>query len=638
MAIGPLDLGAHRMVLFRSFLTRRQTDVVFSLCIALLVVLGVIGGRSDWLSDQFAARMKEKSATVEEIDGLSRYEIRLGCLPRIGADYCSAVLDTYFNSPLHEANQEIDILVADFNGDLAITLNGSLVHQTTGRSTMLRISPMRPIQVALPNELLREGRNDLRITVKSTSVLGGYIARMFIGERSMLSYHSEVSLFLSKSVPLLLGGALLLISGLVIMLGARHRESDFLLCGLISLSYAFSSLYDVLPVETPYAILQAIRSSRIISGLFIGVFVFSIAGHKSTISLAVLGISVLLLLWVRETASSSFEVLILSCISWMIAIGILLHAMISVWISGHARDGKTPKMLILASAFGLFIMFCNLFNLSGLTTSLGPPLRGYGAPAFMLIMGLELVSRFSDKVVRLERASHEMREAILETTRSLEVSHALSEAQRQSLLLQNERQRLMGDLHDGLAGSLISIQALAKDANPVSLPQVYDLSKHALLDLRLVVESLDSFDGDLAAAIAAFRERITPQYSGYGFDIHWDIAMAPMVPHLTPEISLGIFRILQEAIANARRHGAARNVWIRAHALKGAPEKVIVLVRDDGSPRLPVTPGFGMRNMARRAANFGAKLRFRFGVRGSVVILLLSGGGTPLPQSMKSRR
>jgi two-component system sensor histidine kinase UhpB len=182
-------------------------------------------------------------------------------------------------------------------------------------------------------------------------------------------------------------------------------------------------------------------------------------------------------------------------------------------------------------------------------------------------------------------------------------------------------------LHDGLAGNLISIKALAADTEEDSLPKINDLARLALLDLRLVVESLDSFDGDLAAVLAAFRERILPQYQQTEPQLTWDFSDAPHLEGLTPEINLGIFRILQEALANAFRHGNARHIRVTARSMRGAPDVALILVADDGKPDRTAAPGFGIRNMRRRAASIGAGMRIMFTERGTAVILRIRASG-----------
>ncbi|MCA9848517.1 MAG: histidine kinase, partial [Dehalococcoidia bacterium] len=72
-----------------------------------------------------------------------------------------------------------------------------------------------------------------------------------------------------------------------------------------------------------------------------------------------------------------------------------------------------------------------------------------------------------------------------------------------------------------------------------------------------------------------------------------------------------VFRIVQEALANVRRHAGARAVSVTVAAQAG---ELLLSVDDDGrgfDPELPGEDGrprFGLRTMAERAASLGGQL------------------------------
>jgi len=84
---------------------------------------------------------------------------------------------------------------------------------------------------------------------------------------------------------------------------------------------------------------------------------------------------------------------------------------------------------------------------------------------------------------------------------------------------------------------------------------------------------------------------------------------------------LHLYRIAQEAISNAVRHGRARNVSILIRSRQG---RVSMKIRDDGCgiPQpLPQTPGMGLRSMRYRAECIGATLEIRPGLRAGTEIV-----------------
>ncbi|XHR29314.1 MAG: GAF domain-containing protein [Chthoniobacteraceae bacterium] len=91
--------------------------------------------------------------------------------------------------------------------------------------------------------------------------------------------------------------------------------------------------------------------------------------------------------------------------------------------------------------------------------------------------------------------------------------------------------------------------------------------------------------------------------------------------------STHLFRIVQEAINNARKHGEAASVIIRLHSTR---EGVLLSVRDNGCGLPAVIPqgGLGMRIMKHRAREIGARLVIRrAGKRGTEVRCLLPHNG-----------
>src|SRR5262249_50638280 len=80
-----------------------------------------------------------------------------------------------------------------------------------------------------------------------------------------------------------------------------------------------------------------------------------------------------------------------------------------------------------------------------------------------------------------------------------------------------------------------------------------------------------------------------------------DLATEPVEGLLTPDQELHVYRVVQEALANAARHGGGRRVVL---ALERTTEHLVVTVRDDGrgfDAGAPVEHGVGLATMRERA-------------------------------------
>jgi len=91
-------------------------------------------------------------------------------------------------------------------------------------------------------------------------------------------------------------------------------------------------------------------------------------------------------------------------------------------------------------------------------------------------------------------------------------------------------------------------------------------------------------------------------------------------------VATHLYRIAQEAVHNAIRHGKARNIAI---GLGSAGGLVTLTVHDDGcglSTGAPPTQGMGLRNMKYRASMIGGNLTLEPGAKGAIVTCSLHDG------------
>ncbi len=98
----------------------------------------------------------------------------------------------------------------------------------------------------------------------------------------------------------------------------------------------------------------------------------------------------------------------------------------------------------------------------------------------------------------------------------------------------------------------------------------------------------------------------------YGVDVTCTHRVKTIRP-LSTELANHLYRIAQEAVRNAVRHGQARSIRLHLH---GARAKVRLTVTDDGigMPSDAVdAPGMGLKIMRYRARILGGEVRFERG-------------------------
>lgn len=207
-----------------------------------------------------------------------------------------------------------------------------------------------------------------------------------------------------------------------------------------------------------------------------------------------------------------------------------------------------------------------------------------------------------------------------------EVRHAVT--RERAAVLAEERERLLHDLHDGMGGQLITALRMAR-RDEVPRAELARVIEDSLDDMRLIIDSLDLEERDLLPLLGNLRYRLEPRLNAIGVTLRWDVEPLPELDYLTPETGLAIVRIVQEAVNNAVRHGAAKTVTVVARAL---PESIELSVVDDGCGfDTSHTAEFGashrgLNSMHIRAQKLGGSLFIESGARGTRVLLTLPTG------------
>jgi signal transduction histidine kinase len=218
---------------------------------------------------------------------------------------------------------------------------------------------------------------------------------------------------------------------------------------------------------------------------------------------------------------------------------------------------------------------------------------------------------FAVMAVRNKQDADDARIRMLEERRQLE--HDIVSVS------EHEQQRIGRDLHDGLCQHLAAIgcaaRVLAEDLQAQNVPaardavMIEDSIQQAVLEARNLAHGIFPVHVDRSGLVAALSDlaRMTSRLTGVQIEVKEGIEA-----HLEdPEASMHLYRIAQEAVANAVRHGGARHIVISL-ALVG--DELELKIEDDGRG-MAVTlaaqaEGMGLRTMRYRFQALGASLQF----------------------------
>jgi signal transduction histidine kinase len=191
-----------------------------------------------------------------------------------------------------------------------------------------------------------------------------------------------------------------------------------------------------------------------------------------------------------------------------------------------------------------------------------------------------------------------------------------AERHRQRLAAgEEERQRWARELHDDTLQSLsavrISLAAArrAQDAARLSaaVEGAIDQLEESIANLRALITDLRPAALDelgAAAAIEALAERVSRR--GIEVDVSVELA-AEGDARLGGELETALYRVVQEALTNAVKHGHATRAVVE---VSQAPGSVRLSVRDNGTGFDPQSPseGFGLPGMRERIALLDGEL------------------------------
>jgi two-component system sensor histidine kinase UhpB len=217
------------------------------------------------------------------------------------------------------------------------------------------------------------------------------------------------------------------------------------------------------------------------------------------------------------------------------------------------------------------------------------------------------------------RESTQERE-LREERQLLALAHELQSLTRRLVQAEElERHRIAGELHDRVGQSLSALN--------INLDVALGLLPKENIEVRMrIADSIALLEGTLQTIEDLMAELRPPLLQEYGLAaaLGWyakqfakrnavrvQVDDPEELSHgLSHEVAIGLFRIVQEALANVAKHADAKQVKI---LLESEGDDFILLVMDNGrgfdsGDRLAQSKRWGMTTMQERAAAIGGRL------------------------------
>lgn len=281
----------------------------------------------------------------------------------------------------------------------------------------------------------------------------------------------------------------------------------------------------------------------------------------------------------------------------------IVLTMLAAWLYGFSGCVVTT-LISIPFHYLILVYYCDdpamwneAFNLFGISTQL-------------LVSGSVAMIRHTK--LKIEKLNKQLEQKVKERTEELErLRHYIVQNHETAQILLSHM--VLGELGDSLLLMLcksdVLLNHLVFDEDPASsrVEKLREMIKRSI-DIVQNLEFVDDFYADQKIEFTEAICKIAKQYTTSA-NVHFHLNCFVAKEQLPKYIQHQLYRITQEAITNAVRHGRASNITVE---LKIDQDTYMLSVVNDGNP-MPETieSGLGLKLMQHRTQQLGGVLSWR---------------------------
>lgn len=182
-----------------------------------------------------------------------------------------------------------------------------------------------------------------------------------------------------------------------------------------------------------------------------------------------------------------------------------------------------------------------------------------------------------------------------------------SQDQLQTMATLEERSRIAREIHDSLGHDMTGLIMQMEMVNHMieqdpkgaktMLESAIENGRASLNSVRRVIDTLKNESYDLEAMVKAFSDKTSVKVTCSGCNIKG----------FEESISKVLYRVVQEALTNALKHGGATEVYVD---MQSNNEMIKFNITDNGRGADHFNKGFGLKSMTKRVESVGGKIHF----------------------------
>lgn len=300
----------------------------------------------------------------------------------------------------------------------------------------------------------------------------------------------------------------------------------------------------------------------------------------------------------------------------------LLECLVSLFI-GIASNGMVPYQLLVGLAgCGLFLSYDGkIVYIVASVMVTGFLLRDLFSGCchvFHLMVNYSFIV-FACLTGGLIRYAYQMKNRSQQLYQELEASYQKLQEHTQTvkqLAKEEERNRIAREIHDTVGHTVTALivqleaarklMAQAPDKSLRLMQTVEELARSIYQEIRFAIEKMNQADWE-KMTLVELCEQVLSDFAKltrltYSFEI---AGKSPA--SISQTYKFHLYRILQETLTNAKRHGKATQVRVK---LRFAKAGIQLKIEDNGIGSDQLQIGFGLKNLQRRVEDLGGRCKF----------------------------
>lgn len=510
----------------------------------------------------------------------------------------------------HTGDEPWYLYLPRFEQNIAVTVNGKRISASHNTAAWRGPLVFNSALMLIPNELMSQSHFHVEIVISTTALPPISVYPLYIGSYTQLGPIHSLQTLLEYDVRLISTVLLCIVCVMALIVFLKMpTQRAYLWLALACSLFLPIRVTNILPLAEewliyipwlyfllPFAALSILHYVRYLSDSYsFNIPLFAVA-LTTFIGALCAGVELLTL---RQS-------IIVFVFPWIL---VTLVGAVFLLIQHAHRTASWVFMLLLTCLFGVCIGLAH--DVLVLNNTLDHAFMVSYVCVFFLMIALLLQLYY--KLVSLLDIINHANERLVDELAKKEAVLQHSYQERQTLFVQQclnaERDRITAELHDGVAGHLTSILTIAQASEPkaYSHQSIVSLTKYAIDDVRLLVDTFSSLGSDPNVLFAIIKERCFSPLASANIRMHWEVINIPDHLSIDPALGLDLIRIMQEILNNAVKHGTPTQLScasdIDQHTLR-------ITVTNQGGIALDhsrcASPGHGLLNIRKRIAKFPA--------------------------------